>query len=217
MTDAKWTPDGFEQDNWNHNPSRKPVALKPRPGWLLIQFPQPPTEGESRGGIALPGRKVREEGKTRSGMPDAEYPPNCARVFEAGEGCEAQPGEYVFFHMRVDDGRQAHWVKPQPLIPAWDPRDRRPSLWALKDAHVIATLPHAGDAVQLDVKGNVELLGLSGRWITDSGGNLRVGERFRAFDDAGKVVGVYVALTDASEVDEDHWRLMAAGYDGSEG
>ena len=216
MDDLEMIPSAFEDENTNHNPSRNPANLRPRPGILLLQRPAQPSQDESRGGLAIPTKGKRDTGKTRAGQVDVDYPPNCARVFAAGEGCKAKVGDYVFFYQRVEEPQEAYHRKPQPLIPFYDPFDRFPALWVMHDKYVLADIKHAGDAVGFEVTGNVEVLNLLGNWRVLSCEDIRIGERFRTFDGGGEVSGVFVALGDAKLVSEDRVMVTAAPYDGSE-
>lgn len=214
---ASLIPGSFDEENHNHNPSRLPVDLKPRPGILLIQRPAQPTgDSMSVGGVALPTKDRRGSSKTRAGQIDVDYPPNCGRVFAAGEGCKAEVGDYVFFYQRVDDPHEAYRRKPQPLIPFYDPLDQFPPIFAMHDEYVLATVKHVGDAARIEVVGNVEAMNISGKWSLMQGERLRMGERFRAYDENGNVGGVYVALSDAEQVSEDKVAVTAAPYNGPE-
>lgn len=115
--------------NEHHSPSGNMEDLTLRPGVLLVWRAINEREMKTPGTRIIRPKSVRYK-----------YPPTCGVVVKAGPGCDARPGDYVFFYIDTvglaPDEAADDRLKPQALI--MDYTDDDPALFFVPEKFTYA-------------------------------------------------------------------------------
>ncbi len=190
-----------------HNPSRNPLYLVPKPGHILIRrLPFP--EESTRAGIIIPAKTL-----DRNQRVEMLHPPNCGRIIAITKGCWVKLGDYAFWAQRVPV-EEEYYRKPQPVITDYDPQDQVPTLWTIDDQYVTCCVSHAGDPDWVDIPCDkvVKVIGISGRISTAPAKCLMAGEIYSL--DSDKYFRVLGIADREGAGRDDPVKVFAAPYDG---